>query len=77
ELPMCTNPDLIGVKIASYLQSLQDKLPPFSSSIARKIIDESFGQSTDELFSVFEDIPIAAASISQVHRAKLKSGELT
>ncbi|WP_341747345.1 2-polyprenylphenol 6-hydroxylase [Candidatus Tisiphia endosymbiont of Dascillus cervinus] len=72
---LSTRPDLIGVKIAHYLQSLQDKLPPFSSSIARKIIDESFGQSTDELFSVFEDIPIAAASISQVHRAKLKSGE--
>ncbi|WP_341756875.1 MULTISPECIES: 2-polyprenylphenol 6-hydroxylase [unclassified Candidatus Tisiphia] len=73
---LSTRPDLIGVKITNYLQSLQDKLPPFSSNIARQIIEESFGQSADELFSTFEDIPVAAASISQVHRARLKSGEL-
>ncbi|MCC8372285.1 MAG: 2-polyprenylphenol 6-hydroxylase [Rickettsia endosymbiont of Pseudomimeciton antennatum] len=72
---LSTRPDLIGVKITNYLQSLQDKLPPFSSNIARQIIEESFGQSADELFSVFEDVPVAAASISQVHRARLKSGE--
>lgn len=72
---LSTRPDLIGVKITNYLQSLQDKLPPFSSNIARQVIEESLGQSVDELFSVFEDIPIAAASISQVHRARLKSGE--
>ncbi|OZG31544.1 2-polyprenylphenol 6-hydroxylase [Rickettsia endosymbiont of Culicoides newsteadi] len=73
---LSTRPDLIGVKITNYLQSLQDKLPPFSSDIARQIIEESFGQSADELFSAFEDIPVAAASISQVHKARLKSGEL-
>lgn len=73
---LSTRPDLIGVKITNYLQSLQDKLPPFSSDIARQIIEESFGQSVDKLFSAFEDIPVAAASISQVHKARLKSGEL-
>ncbi|WP_425362635.1 2-polyprenylphenol 6-hydroxylase [Candidatus Tisiphia endosymbiont of Hybos culiciformis] len=72
---LSTRPDLIGTKITNYLQSLQDKLPPFSSSIARQIIEESFEKSVDELFSNFEDIPVAAASISQVHRARLKSGE--
>ncbi len=72
---LSTRPDLIGADITNYLQSLQDKLPPFSSSIARQIIEDSFEQNVDELFSFFEDIPVAAASISQVHRARLKSGE--
>lgn len=72
---LSTRPDLIGIDISQSLQSLQDKLVPFSGNIAREMILKSFGQDVDELFSVFEDLPVAAASISQVHKAKLKSGE--
>ncbi len=72
---LSTRPDLIGIDISKYLQYLQDKLAPFSSIIACKIIEESFGRSINQLFSLFEETPIAAASISQVHRAKLRSGE--
>jgi ubiquinone biosynthesis protein len=72
---LSTRPDLIGADISESLQSLQDKLLPFSGNIAREMIFKSFGQDVDELFSVFEDVPVAAASISQVHKAQLKSGE--
>jgi ubiquinone biosynthesis protein len=72
---LSTRPDLIGAEIAKYLQLLQDKLPPFDSNLAKEMIHRSFGQSVDELFAFFEEVPVAAASISQVHKAKLKSGE--
>ena len=72
---LSTRPDLIGIGVAEYLKNLQDRLNPFSSKVARQIIHESFEQDVDQLFAEFNDIPVAAASISQVHKARLKSGE--
>jgi len=72
---LSTRPDIIGGGIARYLKTLQDKLEPFGNDLSKKIILESLGGSSDELFASFDEIPVAAASISQVHRAKLKSGE--
>lgn len=72
---LSTRPDLIGLDIAKSLQTLQDKLTPFSSNVAREMIVKSFEKDVEDLFSVFEDVPVAAASISQVHKAHLKSGE--
>lgn len=72
---LSTRPDIIGIGVAQYLKNLQDRLNPFSSKVARQIIHESFEQDVAQLFAEFNDIPVAAASISQVHKARLKSGE--
>jgi ubiquinone biosynthesis protein len=73
---LSTRPDLIGEEIASDLRYLQDKLPPFDVEIVKQKIEEGFGQKIAEIFTGFEDIPVAAASIAQVHKAVLKSGQI-
>lgn len=72
---LSTRPDLVSHEVAKNLQYLQDALPPFSSELAKQIIYSTFAQTTEQLFSSFEDVPVAAASISQVHKAKTKTGE--
>lgn len=73
---LSTRPDLIGTEVADSLKYLQDKLPPFSYRIVKAGIEERFGQKLSDLFDSFDDTPVAAASIAQVHKAKLKSGEI-
>ena len=65
---LSTRPDVVGDDLAEQLQVLQDKLPPFSTSVARTTVEHELGQPVDALFSEFSE-PIAAASIAQVHRA--------
>jgi ubiquinone biosynthesis protein len=65
---LATRPDIVGEEVASSLEHLQDRLPPFSEASARKAIVQSFGQPVESLFSWFGP-PVAAASIAQVHRA--------
>ena len=72
---LSTRPDIVGVDVAKSLKYLQDKLPPFDSKIARNRITECFGKDVSDIFDYFNDKPIAAASIAQVHKALLKSGE--
>ena len=68
---LATRPDIIGEKLSKELVSLQDKLPPFSKKEAEKIIIENLGQSNfDDIIDLSD--PIAAASIAQVHKAKIK-----
>lgn len=71
---MATRPDIIGFELAADLGRLQDKMPAFSDSAARKEIENAFGDSADNLFAEFSPA-IAAASIAQAHRAKLQTGE--
>ena len=68
---LSTRSDLVGETIADDLSSLQDRLPPFSSAEAHAAIEAEFELSVDELFETFEDKPIAAASIAQVHVATI------
>lgn len=70
-----TRSDMIGEEIAADLATLRDRLPPFSSHEARAIIAQELGQPVDALFSRFDDVPVAAASIAQVHRATTKDGK--
>ncbi len=68
-------PDLITTKYADEFKKLQDKVPPFPSESAGRIIEAELGKPLDELFDDFEAVPVAAASIAQVHNAVLKTGE--
>lgn len=72
---LSTRADLVGEDIATDLSHLQDRLPPFDSMLARAMIEEQLEGTISQLFSTFEDIPIAAASIAQVHFATTHSGE--
>lgn len=72
---LSTRPDIAGEDLAKQLRVLQDKLPAFPIDVAKKSVEDELGFSCDELFSEFGDA-VAAASIAQVHRARLrKSGE--
>jgi ubiquinone biosynthesis protein len=70
-----TRPDLIPEHIIRELEKLQDQVPPFSFADVRRIIEEELGEKLDNIFHSFEEAPLAAASIGQVHRAVLHSGE--
>lgn len=71
-----TRSDLIGDEIAADLASLRDNLPPFPTAQARAIIEEEFEKPLGEIFVQFDDTPVAAASIAQVHKAVAKSGDV-
>jgi ubiquinone biosynthesis protein len=72
---LSTRRDLLPVDIADELAKLQDRVPPFPGDIAAAMIEETLGQPLAEIFGSFELLPLAAASIAQVHAATLKNGD--
>ena len=72
---LSVRPDLVPLDLCYELSKLQDRVPPFGYEDVRKQIKESFGSYPDEVFSTFDPIPFAAASLGQAHRAQLKTGE--
>ncbi|MCM1983243.1 ABC1 kinase family protein [Lyngbya confervoides] len=70
-----TRADLVPVEYLEELAKLQDQVPAFSLDLVHQIIEREFGTPVMELFPGFEPVPIASASLGQVHLARLKSGE--
>jgi len=71
---LSTRRDLLPDDIAEELARLQDRVPPFPGDEARAIVEEEYGKSVQEVFSEFDERPLASASIAQVHAARLKDG---
>ena len=69
-----TRRDLLPRDIADELAKLQDAVPPFPADQAVQIIEDAYGESVDAVFERFDREPLAAASIAQVHTAKISSG---
>jgi ubiquinone biosynthesis protein len=66
---LASRSDLLGEQIAADLSQLQDRLPPFPFDDVRTTIEDEFGRPLEELFRSFDEEPVAAASIAQVHFA--------
>lgn len=71
-----TRADLFPSEYVEELAKLQDKVPAFGYAQVETIIEQELGKKIPELFKSFEPIPIAAASLGQVHKAQLHSGEI-
>ena len=72
---LSTRPDVLPPDIIAELRGLQDDVRPFPVSDVEKVIEEDLGLTIGQLFSEFDEKPIAAASIGQVHRATLPNGK--
>ncbi len=72
---LSTRPDLIRKDYLDELVKLQDQLPPFDNVLAYKIIETELERSIDEIFSELSPSPVAAASLGQVYRGRLLTGE--
>jgi ubiquinone biosynthesis protein len=72
---LSTRSDLIGEEMAADLSSLQDRLTPFPGPQAVAVIEEELGRPIAQLFSDFEPVPVAAASVAQVHFATTAEGQ--
>jgi ubiquinone biosynthesis protein len=68
---LSTRRDLIPEDVADELASLQDQVPPFPGVEARAIVEASLGKPVADLFTSFDEVPLASASIAQVHAARL------
>ncbi|MEM8804926.1 MAG: AarF/ABC1/UbiB kinase family protein [Cyanobacteria bacterium P01_G01_bin.38] len=70
-----TRADLFPLEYVEELSKLQDQVPAFSYEQAKSIVEQELGRPLQELYKTFDPIPLAAASLGQVHRAQLHSGE--
>jgi ubiquinone biosynthesis protein len=71
---LSTRRDLLPLDVADELAHLQDRVPPFPGDQALAMVEKAFGRRIDEVFDLFDRVPVASASIAQVHFATLKSG---
>jgi ubiquinone biosynthesis protein len=67
--------DLLPQPLIDEFEKLQSNVPPFDVQVAKAIIEREMGQPLEEVFAEFDDVPLGSASIGQVHRARLRTGE--
>ena len=67
--------DLLPEALIDEFEKLQSNVPPFDTAVARQIIEQELGRPISEVFSEFDDTTLGSASIGQVHRARLRTGE--
>lgn len=72
---LSTRRDFLDAKLADELQSLQDNVPPFKSPTVEQVITRSLGMQVTDIFSELDSAPFASASVAQVHKATLLTGE--
>ncbi|MEL6385050.1 MAG: AarF/ABC1/UbiB kinase family protein, partial [Cyanobacteria bacterium J06626_18] len=72
---LSTRPDLVRKDFLEELTKLQDQLPPFPTPVAMAILEQELGLTPEEIYSFISPEPVAAASLGQVYRARLYSGE--
>ncbi|XP_073225149.1 uncharacterized protein [Cicer arietinum] len=73
---LSTRPDILPTVYCQELAKLQDQIPPFPTDVAIRSIETQFGAPIDEIFRDISPAPIAAASLGQVYKAHLQSGDL-
>lgn len=73
---LSTRPDIVPPVFMDELAELQDQLPPFPNEIAFQFIRDALGAEASQVYAEISDDPIAAASLGQVYKGKLKTGEL-
>ena len=71
---LSTRTDILDFKTAKELESLTDSCKPFKVSVFKQIVEKELGDSIENIFDSFDEKPLAAASLAQVHKAKLKNG---
>lgn len=72
---MSNRPDLLPAELITELEKLQDTVPPFPGKVAVQIIEKELGAKVNDVFADFNEAAFASASIAQVHKATLKTGE--
>jgi len=72
---LSVRPDLLDPEVAGELAKLQDQVPPFAGTVAVETLERAFGRKVADLFAEFDTTPLAAASIAQVHTARLSDGQ--
>jgi ubiquinone biosynthesis protein len=72
---LSNRPDLLPLDLITQFEKLQDSVPPLSGEVAKKVVEKELKKSVEELFAWFDPEPFASASMAQVHKATLKTGE--
>jgi ubiquinone biosynthesis protein len=73
---LSTRPDILPADVIAEFEKLQDEVPPYPYAQAREIIESELGDRVENLFSSMEEVPLASASVAQVHKAVLPDGDI-